>query len=292
MQIVFHIGVHCTDGDRLIRSLLRNRDVLTAKGVSVPGPGRYRKILSEALQKLRGAEATPETQDVLLEAVIDSDGSERVVLSNESFICMASKVLEDGQLYPRVAKSAWLRQAFPAAEAIFALGLRNFAGFLPALYDSLGADMVNRDDFMAGVDPLELRWSDFIARLQDANPDTPIIVWCDEDTPLIWPEIMREVAGIDTSVPLHGQLDLTRKIMDPVGHKRMRTYLRTHPPVNENNRRKVVGAFLSKYALEAEVEQEVNLPGWSDELIEALTEIYDDDMVEVAAMPGVTFIQP
>lgn len=292
MQIVFHIGAHCTDTDRLVRSLLRNREVLAREAVSVPGPGRYRRVLSEALQKLRGAQASAETQDVLLEAVIDDDQAERMVLSNESFVCMPAKVLENGVLYGRAAKTAWLRNAFPGAQVEFALAVRNIASFIPALYELLDPDMTNADDFLQGVDATQLRWSDYVARIQAANPGCEITVWCDEDSPLIWPEIMREVAGVDASVPLVGALDLTRKIMEPEGHKRLRGYLRTNPPANENVRRRVVAAFLSKYALEEAVEQEVNLPGWDEDLIDALTEIYDEDVETLGRMPGVNLIAP
>lgn len=292
MQIVFHIGAHCTDTDRLVRSLLRNRETLAHQAVSVPGPGRYRRVLSEALQKLRGDPASAETQDVLLEAVIDDDQAERVILSNDSFICMPTKALEDGQLYARAHKSAWLRHAFPCAEVEFVLAVRSIASFIPALYEALDPDMTNAEAFLDGIDPHSLRWSDYVARIQAANPGCPITVWCDEDSPLIWPEIMREVAGVDASVPLVGALDLTRKIMEPEGHKRLRGYLRTNPPANENVRRRVVAAFLSKYALDEAVEQEVNLPGWDEALIDALNEAYDDDVDTLAQMPGVNLIAP
>ena len=48
MQVVFHIGAHATGQDRLIRTLLKNRDLLAAEGVWVPGPGRYRRTIVEA----------------------------------------------------------------------------------------------------------------------------------------------------------------------------------------------------------------------------------------------------
>lgn len=292
MQIVFHIGAHCTDADRLVRSLLRNREVLAREAVSVPGPGRYRRVLSGALQKLRGAPASAETQDVLLEAVIDDDQAERVILSNESFICMPAKVLEEGRLYAKAGKSAWLRNAFPGAQIEFALAVRSIASFIPALYEALDPDMTNAAAFLDGVDPLRLRWSDYVARIQEANPGCPVTIWCDEDSPLIWPEIMREVAAVDASVPLVGALDLTRKIMEPEGHKRLRGYLRTNPPANENVRRRVVAAFLSKYALDEAVEQEINLPGWDEALIEALNDTYDEDIETLSRMPGVKVIAP
>lgn len=292
MQVVFHIGAHCTDNDALIRSLLKNREILAKHGTFVPGPGRYRKVMSEALQKLRGAPASEEAQDVLFDAVLDEEIADRVILSNESFICVARKAIEDGMLYARAHKSAWLRQAFPQAEVEFAVGLRNPATFVPALYEKLNPDMLPYEDFIEGTDPLALRWSDYIARLQAANPGVPITVWCNEDTPLLWPEIMREIAGIDATVPLEGDLDLVRRIMTREGVLRLSAYLKRKPPQNEIGRRRVVEAFLEKYAVEDEVEQEIELPGWTDDLVDQLTELYDDDVDEIARMPGVNFLSP
>ena len=292
MQVVFHIGAHCTGHDRLIRSLLKNRDVLADHGVVVPGPGRYRKVLSEALQRLRGAQATPEGEEALIDTVIETDAADRVILSNESFICMASKVLDEGRLYGRIAKSAWLRNAFPSARVEFALSLRNFATFLPALYETLGGVTVDPLDFLSGVDPLDLSWVDVVTGLRAANPDAPILVWCDEDTPLLWSEIMREIAGLDGTVAVTGANDMARRLMSQEGNRRMRRYLDRKPPRTENTRRRVVAAFLSKYAEDTEIEQEILLPNWTDSLIDDLTQNYDEDLEEIATIPGVRVLSP
>jgi hypothetical protein len=287
---MFHIGAHCTGQDALIRSLLKNRDQLSAFGVVVPGPGRYRKVISEAMQKLRGQIASEEAEDVLLEAVLDTDAAERVFLSNESFICMASKVMEDGGLYQRMGKSAWLRNAFPRASVEFCLSIRNFATFLPALYDKLGGRDVDPVEFMAGADPRDLSWFDVVAELRAANPGHPITVWCDEDTPFLWPEIMREVCGLDPTVELDGENDVARKLMTSEGNQRLRAYLDAKPPRTELARRKILSAFLSKFAVDELIEQEISLPGWNQAMIDELTDNYDQDVEEISRIPGVTVL--
>ena len=52
----------------------------------------------------------------------------------------------------------------------------------------------------------------------------------------------------------------------------------------------VITAFLDKYALDEEIEEEVDLPGWTPELIDHLTAVYDDDMIEIGRIPGVTVL--
>ncbi|MEM0946175.1 MAG: hypothetical protein AAGK37_02120 [Pseudomonadota bacterium] len=292
MQVVFHIGAHCTSGGMLVRSLLKNRDVLAHEGVAVPGPGRYRRTIMEAIKILRGAPAAIEAQDVLLDAVLDDDAVERVILSSDNFICPRSKVLEHGELYPRIEKSAWLRNAFPAAEVGFAIALRNPATFLPALYDTLGGDNQGQGSFLSGTDPRDLAWADVIEGIIDANPEADILVWCDEDAPILWAEIMRELCGLDSSVPLDGGDDLARHILTEEGNRILESTLGKHGPETEAARRQIIGDLLMAHAGIEEAEQVINLPGWTGDLIEELTEAYDDDVATITRMPRVTLLAP
>lgn len=290
MQVVFHIGAHCTGEDQLVRSLLKNRDMLAGHGVAVPGPGRYRKVLHEAVRKLGGATATTEAEETLVDAVVDTDAADRVILSGDSLVCVPARVLDHGRLYGHIGRSAWLRHAFPSARVEFALALRNLATFLPALAETLGRDGDDAWEFLDGIDPRDLSWVNVVAGLRAANPDCPILVWCDEDTPILWPEIMREIAGLDATVRFEGEHDVARRIMSPEGNERYRHFLDRRPPRSEHGRRRVLAAYLSKYAVDDAIEQEVGLPGWTEALVEDLTEAYDEDLEEIAAIPGVTVL--
>ena len=57
-------------------------------------------------------------------------------------------------------------------------------------------------------------------------------------------------------------------------------------------RRRAVSAFLEAHAIEDEIEDEIDLPGWTDETIEMLTEIYEEDVARIATLPNVTLISP
>ena len=65
-----------------------------------------------------------------------------------------------------------------------------------------------------------------------------------------------------------------------------------HPPQTIAQRRKIVMAFLDKFAVEDQIEMEVPLPGWTEELIEEITQIYEADTAEIAQIEGVEFIAP
>ncbi|RVT85493.1 hypothetical protein DXV76_06960 [Rhodobacteraceae bacterium CCMM004] len=292
MDIAFHIGAHCTDDDRLLKTLLRNRDDLKSHGIAVPGPSMYRSVLREVATKLRGDEASQETQDVVLETILEGDDPDRLILINQSFLCMPQVAVEGGQLYPKAAKAAWLRNLFPDHRAAFFLGLRNPATFVPALFAETGGDTLDFPAFLGGTDPRALRWSEMIARLRQAVPDAPLTVWCNEDTPFLWEKLVRAIAAAPATVPIHGEYDMLRTIMSQEGMSRLRAYLRAHPPRDEEMRQRIVAAFLDKFALDDEVEQEMDLPGWNSDLVEDLTEIYDEDLFAIARMPGVHVLTP
>ncbi len=292
MEIVFHIGVHCTDDDRLVKSLLKNRDVLADHGVAVPGPGRYRRQIGEIVAGLRGDPSTDGSERALIEEILDDETAHRIILSNESFISMVSRTVEDGILYPRAFKSGWLRNTFPNASVEFAMGLRNPATFLPAIYERRKDPEMSFEEFLGGMDLDQIYWSEVIERLQASAKGARFTVWCDEDTPLLWGEIMREVTRLDISTPLDGGLDIARSILTREGGEKLTAFLDNHPPANELQRRRQVAAFLSKFAQPDLLEVEIDLPPLSEEKIAQMTAAYDEDVERIAHMPGVTLLTP
>ena len=293
MEIAFHLGAHCTDENQLLRSLLDDKGRLADQGICVPGPGRYRDVIVKAAQKLRGQVASEDSQQDLLGAMIDDDSTGRVVMSFENFICVPGRVFDGGEFYGKAAfKPTWLRNLFSCHQVEFFMAIRNPATFLPALLAHRDQTHGDLPTALQGAGPMSLRWSDVVAAIQTANPDTPLTIWCNEDTPLIWPEIMREITALEANVELRSGLRIVAKIIEKEGLQRLRNYLRRRTPQTEIQRRRIVTAYLDKYAIEAVVEEEIDLPGWSAALVEDLTQTYEDDLQVIARMPGVNFLSP
>ena len=291
MHIALHIGAHCTDEDFLLKTLLVNRENLAQSGVVVPEPGRYRPVVRETLHILKDAAPTPEMQETILDALLDEDDARRVVLSHDSFLCVPGMALGDGALYPMVGKKApRLRTLFAHSEVSFHIALRDPATFIPSVFER--AQETEFANFISDVDPMTLRWSSVISRLRQAVPEAPVTVWCNEDTPLIWPEVLRAVAGLDASAKLKAEHEFLRNVMSRNGVQRLQVYLDQHPPANIAQRRRVVSAFLDKFAQDDALEQEIDLPGWSAAYVDTLSQLYDEDVAQIAAMEGVTFIAP
>ncbi|WP_347310245.1 hypothetical protein [Defluviimonas sp. SAOS-178_SWC] len=291
MQIAYHLGAHCTDEDRLVRALLKNRGTLGASGIVVPSPSKYRQLLPKVAKSLRGAPAGSDTEQVILDAVMEEDEAERLVFSNDNLLCYPVNAISAQGFYAtapqRIAAYANL---FPKAQSEFFFALRNPATMVPALIERVNEGTY--ETVMSDQSPIALRWAPVIRRILAAVPGIVLTVWCNEDTPLLWPEILRAVAGLGPDAVLDGDFDVLGMIMTDEGLGKLKAYLETHPPASLDQRRRATTAFLEKYARPEEIEVEVNLPGWTDELIAALSAAYDEDCAEIADLPGVDFIVP
>lgn len=291
MQIVFHIGANCTDQDRLLKSLLKNSESFAKQGVKIPGPGKYRRLIRETIQALNGAPPAGDAREIMLDAILDDEQCNRLVMSHSKFMCVQRRIFENRVFYELAEqKLLGLANLFAEDELEICLGIRNPATFLPAIHDGSGIDQF--DDFMRGISPAEVRWSDLIARIRAMLPNATLTVWCNEDTPLIWAQLIRELAGVDPLTKITGGFDLLSTIMSPEGMKRFVAYLKANPPQTEQQKRRIIAAFLERYALDDEVEDEIDIPGWTNDTVAHLTALYDDDIDRIARMPGVNFIAP
>lgn len=290
MRIVYHLGAHCTDEERLLRCLLKNRDALGSAGIVVPGPTRYRALLRDTAITLKGQAASSDTQALVLDQIMEEDRADRLILCWDNFLSFPQWALKE-RLYPAAAERVRaFTQIFPEVEAEFHLAIRNPATFLPELFAKQRDKTY--EQFMEGTDPVLLHWSDVIADMIAENPGVPFTVWCDEDTPLIWPEVLQAVSGHPDGMLLEDRDDLLASIMSPEGMARMNAYLDSHAPQSIVQRRRIVSAFLDKFALPEKVEMEWELPGWTEDTVAALTNAYQADIAHIRSMPEVTFIAP
>jgi hypothetical protein len=291
MQVVIHAGAHMTDEDRLIKCLTANRDLLAERGTHVPSVTRYRKLLRDMLHTAAHTGLSPDARSVAHDAIIEDDTADRLILSNHGFFGTPRMAASGGVLYSAAdVRMAAFHQIFAGDEIELCLATRNPASFLPAMFRE--APQTSMADYLNGVAPTVIRWSELIARLKQAFPDMPITVWCNEDTPLIWGQVVREIAGLDPNTEFEGEFSLLFEIMSEAGRARFRKYMSDHPGMTEAQKRRVIVAFLDKFAEETAIEEELDVPGWTDEMINRLTDLYDEDIYEIERIPGVNLISP
>lgn len=293
MQVVLHTGLHETDSDRLFKTLLRNREAFRKDGIAIPGPAKYRQLISEMLNALGDAVPAPGTRDVLLDSILDdaTEHVDRMILSHEHLFSVPKIAFQGGEVYRKAdQRLRILRDIFAEDSLEIFIALRNPATFLPALLAATPLSSLN--DLLHGLDPMQVRWSHLIERITAAVPGVPVTIWCDEDSPLIWGELIREFAGVEPTHAITGAFSRMADITSQEGMTRFRAYLAERPELNEVQIRRVMVAFLDKYADPSKVEHEFDLPGWDADLVRDLTEQYEEDLFDIGRMPGVTLITP
>ncbi len=290
MQIAFHIGANCTDEDRLLKSVLRNPDILLQQGIAVPGPGKYRTLIRETIQGLDGTPPAPDTRDILVDAIVEDDAITRVVLSNDNFIAVPKRIFDHGMFYPQAEmKIRGLHQLFPDDEISLFLGIRNPASFLQETYRRANADAL--EAYLGLNSPLDLVWSDVIARIKRAAPNTPLYVWCNEDTPLIWEDLIRLLSGIALNSPLNGTFDVLAHIVTEEGMQVLKARIANEAP-SAHAKREIIADVLEAYAMPEQIEDDIELSGLDQATITAMSDSYEDDLAVIAGMEGVDLILP
>lgn len=293
MQVALHTGAHFTDDDRLLKSLGKNRELLTERGVFIPKPRSYRRQIRDVLHDVGSASSDNTARASILAGMtgVEVRDPDRIILSNSNFFGVPRLAVSGNCYYPTAeTRLQDFCSLFRDDEIEVFLAVRNPATFLPALLGGCPEDTI--DQVTDACAPTALRWSEMVKRVRQSLPGISLTVWCNEDTPLIWEQLLRELAGLEAMQPLSGGSDLLGEIMSPTGMTRYAAYLEAHPGMTEVQNRRVISAFLDKFALEDEVEEELDIPGWTEEYVDALTDIYDEDVYEISRIPGVSLISP
>lgn len=291
MQIAFHIGANCTDEDRLLKSILKNANTLLQHGTAVPGPSRYRSLIRETIQGLGGSDPAPDTREILLDAIIENDRVRRVVLSNDNFICIPKRIFDHGLFYPQAEqKVRGLQRLFPDDDISLYLSIRNPVTFLQETFRR-----VNTGDFQSYLglmEPDELRWSDVIRRIRSGAPDIPLVVWCNEDSPLLWEQLIRTVSGMPSDQDIVGGLDLLSNIITREGLNLLKTRLSQDPTQSYAARHDMIADIWETHAIAEQVEDEIDLIDLAPDMVARMSGMYEDDLSVIADIEGVTLMLP
>ena len=291
MQVIIHAGAHMTDEDRLLKCLLGNEPVLSELGTVVPHPSLYRKHMRDLINKAAQGTIAPDVRAAVMGFLKLSETPERLILSSDRFFGTPRMAVTTDQFYPpATTRLSILQQVFAGDRVELCFAIRNPASFLPVMAKECGFATVSQ--YLGGGDARNMRWSEMFTRLRAECPEVPITVWCNEDTPLIWSEVLREFAGVEPTIHMDGEYLLLREIMTPAGIQRFLSYMDSHPDMTEMQKRRVIAAFLDKFADEDVIEEELDMPGWTEELVDQLTDAYDEDVFALSRIPGVTLISP
>jgi hypothetical protein len=265
----------------------KNKDILREQNIIVPPQKRYSTVLPMAMKHTQGSPATNDFEEAVLDKILVEDDCKRLVLSFENALCLPPYAFNKDRLYAGAGfKLRWLRNVFPNHDVEFTFGIQNPATFIQGLCPSSTSyeSLINET-------PLdEILWSEVIQKIRKTCPDVPLNVFAFEDTPVVWPKILRQLCGASPDVLLHGELDILNLVMQRDGMKRLRTYLEAHPTQDPEHKQHILQTYLEKYVNESALETSITLPGWDTALVEELTGIYETDLASLEADPRINFI--
>ena len=284
MQIVYHIGAHCTDQDALHASLVKNKAALVQNQVALPHPRKYRNVIRENLQAMARGERPDMSGEELLADILGDSDAKRMILTNANFICVPNRIFEGGDFYALVVeKLQAFGTLFHGHDMELSICMRDPGTFIPAAYGKSHGRSFKR--FMAEATPAVVQWSGLIHRIRTVLLRAKITAWCNEDTPFIWPKILRDLIGLNAEDPVKAGYDLIGSLLTEIGAQKMQNYFKANPPNSEKERQRVLATFLRHYANPDAMEEEIILPGWTNYLLRSLSDLYHDD-VNTIISPG------
>ena len=290
MLISLNIGAHTTNSRGLLKAAQNNKAELSKAGIAAPSFSVYKDLLPSAMKKIGRGVATQETQDMLVEELCDGQDAQRLVMAFEQFICVPSLIFQKQAFYGRANfKLRRLRSLFNNYPLEITLGIRNPATFVPDAY-ALCKGKIEFDDFIHATPINSMRWSTVIRNMTKECPNTTFHVYPFEDTPVTWPIVLRKFLGVNASTPIKGDLDMVSEILLPEGKERLAKFLQTHPPQNEAQFDRIYNAFIEKYLKEDTLETEITSYGWSEETIDVISELYEQDLDVIRQIPNVNLI--
>lgn len=291
MQVAFHIGANCTDEDRLLKSVLKNAGSLLQYGITVPGPAKYRSLIRDAIAApTRDLLDLPAAERIL--AALDLQaGVARLILFNDNFIAVPARICDHGQFYPQAeGKTRALHRLFPEAQLSLFLSIRHPASFLQDVLDR--QRIKDLATYLGPLAPQDLRWSDVVRRIRQAAPQTPLTVWCTEDAPLIWDQLIRRISGMPQEMPIVGARDLLAAVLTEQGLAEVAAFDSAYPLAPPAERHGVIADIWAAHARPEALAEEITLPELDAATVTEMTALYHADLDVIAAMPGVRLMLP
>lgn len=186
------------------------------------------------------------------------------------------------------ARAAALANLFPDHDIEFFLAIRNPASLIAEVLPTFTGGGYHV--LMQGRQPLDLRWRTPIQGLLRAVPGRRVVIWCHEDVPLIWPEIARLAGRIPPDAPLQGGMMYLEEILTQDGMTRLKDALSAQDSLTVTQRRAISSQVIQGHALPAALDQVIDLPGWTQDIADRVTDQYHADVAEIAVLPGVEFV--
>lgn len=292
LELRLLIGAHMCGLEHLRRQLEANRPLLEQAGTLLPDRATAGQALAVALKSIRRGLANDQTGPNFISHLTDDTACARVLLIDPDISGSILRPTKNGNFYPRANSTTFqlIRQLEDVAQVRLYFATRNPATLLPACY---GASLrwqpnVSFEDYVSASNPHDLRWSEYLHRVQGTDAEVPVTIWSWEDYPCLWREAAQAYAGIENKEALVDADGGEQPEMSVKGAMLMHAYLQDHPPKDDVAFDKVVTKFTEKFPARS---SPAAGDAWSEDLVTALTEAYSDDLYYIDRMDNITSIR-
>jgi hypothetical protein len=291
LQIRIFFGAHRTRQDHLRQQLEHNRDLLADHGTLVPASGVAEAAMWQAIKALRKGTADDHTAQNLFDQLSEGKACERVLVIRPSISGSPLRPSKDGKYYPRGGSTIAQLVGLIGEDRIkLYFASRNPASFLPSCYQAalLSDRKLTFEDFGSQSNPFDLRWSEYLHRVQGDDASMPLTVWSNEDYPYIWRTIAQAFSGVSNKEDLQDSQFPVDHGMSLKGAILMHTYLQQHMTSAPDQLSKINAKFEQKFP---PADGEAIAGVWPAELVMALTDAYDDDNYYIDRMENIRTIR-
>ena len=289
MQLVIHAGAAFTDEGRMSQSLQANWRVLSENGATSPRPRKFRREIEPVLQSLWTDSPTSELHAQVRKLIPTEPDITRMILTSEDFFGDKLMAIHEGQFYPFAGQwLAYVDRILQDTQIELFFALLNPGIFIPKVLLSLTESQ--RRHIIVNTDLSCLSWLSVIEDIRDLAPNVKMTLWSNEDTPLIWGDILRAMGNLQEDVPLSDEYGLLTSLINSEGQREALTLARQKPPLSRKALRVELTRIFKDCAEPEKVEEEIDLPGWSDDVLNAFSELYEQDLSQIKAMPDVRFL--
>ncbi|GAA3866849.1 hypothetical protein [Celeribacter arenosi] len=296
MRVTLHVGLHFAGAPRLIAGLRANNPAFEAGGTFVPRQKEYRAPVADILQKLDGLPPIEAEQIELLSQILKNRKTSHLLMSDVLWAGALDAAFSEGRLYADLGVNvARVAELFDTSDVRIAISLRDPVGFVS---DALSTPELagKMTPFLRNCDTATLGWEQGLQELRAALPTSSIVAWREEDAPLIWPRVLRELGRLPRDAPVARSYAPLRQILSAKGMRQLFGEVASTPPVDDIAFENLVRRFLAEFAVPDNLPDRpvgsVNIPGWSQEAYHGITQRYWAQTAAFGKEEGVTFIAP
>ena len=296
MRVTLHVGLHFAGAPRLMAGLRANNPVFEANGTFVPRQKDYRAPVADILHKLDGLPPIEAEQIDLLSQILKNRKISHLVMSDVLWAGALDAAFSEGRLYADLgATVARVAELFDTSDVRIAISLRDPVGFVA---DALATPQLagKMTPFLRTCDTATLGWERGLRELRAALPMSAMVVWREEDAPLIWPRVLRDLGRLPPGAAVARAYAPLRPILSDTGLRELFGEVASNPPCDDSAFENLVRRYLAEFAIPDNVRdgpaRSVNIAGWSQDTLHDITQRYWAQTAAFAKEEGVTLIAP